>query len=38
MAEIDDPLVRCVHVVAFEGMGLLDLVGPLTVSASRFME
>jgi transcriptional regulator GlxA family with amidase domain len=36
----DDPLARCALFVAFEGMGLLDLTGPLTVfwSASKFME
>jgi hypothetical protein len=35
-----DPLARCALFVAFEGMGLLDLTGPLTVfwSASKFME
>jgi transcriptional regulator GlxA family with amidase domain len=40
MIENDDPLARCALFVAFEGMGLLDLTGPLTVfwSASRFME
>jgi transcriptional regulator GlxA family with amidase domain len=34
------PLARCALFVAFEGMGLLDLTGPLTVfwSASKFME
>jgi transcriptional regulator GlxA family with amidase domain len=33
-------LARCALFVAFEGMGLLDLTGPLTVfwSASKFME
>ena len=36
----NDPLARCALFVAFEGMGLLDLTGPLTVfwSASKFME
>ena len=36
----DDPLARQALFVAFEGMGLLDLTGPLTVfwSASKFME
>jgi transcriptional regulator GlxA family with amidase domain len=36
----DDPLARRALFVAFEGMGLLDLTGPLTVfwSASKFME
>jgi transcriptional regulator GlxA family with amidase domain len=36
----DDPLARRALFVAYEGMGLLDLTGPLTVfwSASRFME
>jgi transcriptional regulator GlxA family with amidase domain len=40
MMENHDPLARCALFVAFEGMGLLDLTGPLTVfwSASRFME
>jgi transcriptional regulator GlxA family with amidase domain len=40
MAESDDPLARRALFVAYEGMGLLDLTGPLTVfwSASRFME
>src|SRR5271168_4094728 len=40
MMETRDPLARCALFVAFEGMGLLDLTGPLTVfwSASRFME
>ena len=35
-----DPLARCALFVAFEGMGLLDLTGPMTVfwSASKFME
>lgn len=35
-----DPLARCALFVAFEGMGLLDLTGPLTVfwSATLFME
>lgn len=35
-----DPLARCALFIAFEGMGLLDLAGPLTVfwSASKFME
>jgi transcriptional regulator GlxA family with amidase domain len=35
-----DLLARCALFVAFEGMGLLDLTGPLTVfwSASKFME
>src|SRR6202030_1625178 len=35
-----DPLARCALFIAFEGMGLLDLTGPLTVfwSASKFME
>ena len=35
-----DTLARCVLFVGFEGMGLLDLSGPLTVfwSASKFME
>jgi len=35
-----DPLARQALFVAFEGMGLLDLTGPLTVfwSASKFME
>src|SRR3984893_5124488 len=34
----NDPLARCALFVAFEGMGLLDLTGPLTVfrSASKF--
>ena len=34
-----DPLARCALFVAFEGMGLLDLTGPLTVfwSATLFM-
>lgn len=38
--ESADPLARCALFVAFEGMGLLDLTGPLTVfwSASKFME
>jgi hypothetical protein len=27
----NDPLARCALFVAFEGMGLLDLTGPLTV-------
>src|SRR6202022_247409 len=36
----DDPLARCALFVAFEGMGLLDLTGPLTGfwAASKFME
>src|SRR6202166_2073151 len=36
----NDPLARCALLIAFEGMGLLDLTGPLTVfwSASKFME
>jgi hypothetical protein len=36
----NDPIARCALFVAFEGMGLLDLTGPLTVfwSASKFME
>src|SRR5262252_9416273 len=36
----DDPLARQALFVAFEGMGLLDLTGPLTVfwSASKFTE
>jgi transcriptional regulator GlxA family with amidase domain len=40
MTENDDPLARFALFVAFNGMGLLDLTGPLTVfwSASRFME
>jgi transcriptional regulator GlxA family with amidase domain len=40
MTENDDPTTRCVLFLAFEGMGLLDLTGPLTVfwSASRFLE
>ena len=40
MIENDNPLTRRALFVAFEGMGLLDLTGPLTVfwSASRFME
>ncbi|WP_266182133.1 GlxA family transcriptional regulator [Dyella humicola] len=40
MTKQNDSLARCVLFVAFEGMGLLDLTGPLTVfwSASRFME
>src|ERR1700692_4016206 len=40
MTENDDPPARCALFVAFEGMALLDLTGPLTVfwSASRFME
>jgi transcriptional regulator GlxA family with amidase domain len=35
-----DPLAGCALFVAFEGMGLLDLTGPLTVfwSATLFME
>jgi hypothetical protein len=35
-----DPLARCALFVAFEGMGLLDLTGLLTVfwSATLFME
>jgi hypothetical protein len=35
-----DPLARCALFVAFEGMVLLDLTGPLTVfwSATLFME
>ena len=35
-----DPLARCALFVAFEGMGLLDLTGPLTVfwSTTLFME
>src|SRR5258708_14676335 len=35
-----DPLAGCALFVVFEGMGLLDLTGPLTVfwSASKFME
>ena len=39
MTENDDPLARRALFVAFEGMGLLDLTGPLTVfwSASKFM-
>src|SRR6202795_2972984 len=40
MTENGDPLARFALFVAFNGMGLLDLTGPLTVfwSASRFME
>src|ERR1700676_3971937 len=40
MTTNDDPLARCALFVAFEGMGLLDLTGPMTVfwSASKFME
>src|SRR6516164_5302681 len=40
MMSHDDPLARQALFVAFEGMGLLDLTGPLTVfwSASQFME
>ena len=40
MTKNDDPRARCALFVAFEGMGLLDLTGPLTVfwSASKFME
>ena len=40
IVESDDPLARQALFVAYEGMGLLDLTGPLTVfwSASRFME
>jgi transcriptional regulator GlxA family with amidase domain len=40
MMENDGPLARCALFLAFQGMGLLDLSGPLTVfwSASRFME
>ena len=40
MMENDGPLARCALFLAFQGMGLLDLTGPLTVfwSASRFME
>jgi len=40
MAGIDDTLARQALFVAFQGMGLLDLTGPLTVlwSASKFME
>src|ERR1700693_3154054 len=36
----DDPFARCALFVAFDGIGLLDLTGPLTVfwSASKFME
>src|ERR1700730_8202833 len=36
----NDPLARYALFIAFEGMGLLDLTGPLTVfwSASKFME
>jgi hypothetical protein len=35
-----DPLARCALFVAFEGIGRLDLTGPLAVfwSASKFME
>jgi transcriptional regulator GlxA family with amidase domain len=38
--ESNDPFARCALFVAFEGMGLLDLTGPLTVfwSASKFMK
>jgi transcriptional regulator GlxA family with amidase domain len=40
MTTDDDPLARCALFVAFQGIGLLDLTGPLTVfwSASKFME
>jgi len=40
MTPNDDPLARRALFVAFEGMGLLDLTGPLTVfwSASTFMK
>lgn len=40
MTKDTDPLARCALFVAFKGMGLLDLTGPLTVfwSASKFME
>jgi len=40
IAENDNPLARRTLFVAYEGMGLLDLTGPLTVfwSASRFLE
>jgi hypothetical protein len=40
LTESADPLARCALFVAFEGMGLLDLTGPMTVfwSASKFME
>src|ERR1700721_4324399 len=40
MTTDDDPLARCALFVAFGGMGLLDLTGPMTVfwSASKFME
>jgi transcriptional regulator GlxA family with amidase domain len=40
MTPIEDPLARRTLFVAYEGMGLLDLTGPLTVfwSASKFME
>jgi hypothetical protein len=36
----DDPLARRALFVAFEGMGVFDLTGPLTVfwSASTFMK
>ena len=40
MTTNDDPLARRALFVAFEGMGVLDLTGPLTVfwSASTFMK
>src|SRR5580692_11035404 len=40
MTSIIDPLARRALFVAYDGMGLLDLTGPLTVfwSASKFME
>ena len=40
MTTNDDPLARRALFVAFEGMGVLDLTGPLTVFwlASTFMK
>src|SRR5262249_54083437 len=40
MPQDDDPRLRRAVFLAFEGMGLLDLTGPLTVfwSATKFME
>ena len=40
MTTNDDPLARRALFVAFEGMGVFDLTGPLTVfwSASTFMK